>query len=231
MVRAGVAAALVALTFAGAASAEEPALGSRLRPRDDSVVRAPDDATREGHRFMQCIVSKRAPLARRWLDATENGDVTAYGTTLFREVTCNSLATSTMFDVGRRMNFDQDLGRGMVAEALLAAAPRPTMPTLPLERVHTSSWNAFSGRHAVVDDMVVCVAATNPSGTVALLAIEAMTPPEAAAMRDLAPSFGRCLSVEAKLTANRPSMRAARAEALYHRINPVALATVVPERR
>ena len=68
-----------------------------------------------------------------------------------------------------------------------------------------------------MDDMAVCVAATNPSGVRALLATAPASVNEASSMATLSPTLGRCLQANAKLVGNRQSVRAALAEALYHR--------------
>jgi len=97
-------------------------------------------------------------------------------------------------------------------EALQPLAPQPS---------YEREWFMLTGRDRVVDEMAVCVADQTPAGVRALLATKPEGPEELAAVQALSATLGPCLPTGATLKANRQSLRAALAEALYHRAAPV----------
>ncbi|QXQ04849.1 hypothetical protein KX816_11105 [Sphingosinicellaceae bacterium] len=213
------------LAIAGSAAAQDTAIGSRLKAREDVAVRSGQDSITEGHRYLRCVVNKRTGSAERVINATTEAEFEAADRVLSREVTCTSLVASSIQQTGQRLAMDRDVYRGALAEALLGVAGKhPALEPLPLQREYHSPWAGVSGRNLVVEEMATCVAAIAPAGIEALLATKPGSPEDAAAIRALSPSYSTCLTASAKLTANRASMRAAMAEALYHRLHPITLA-------
>lgn len=219
-IRAAACAATAALcVFAAPALAQDAPLGSRLaQPQKMHNASADSRAVIVGHSFAACMVRKRESMARRFLDAATVVEATSASTALFREVGCTNFAGMSGIEDGASVASSTDIWRGFLAEELLKRMPPFTLQPLPRVQDYHSVWLDVSGRHPVVEEMAVCVAATNPAGIVSLLATTPESGEELAAMRSLSPSFGPCLQVDAKLTANRQSMRAALAEAIYHRV-------------
>jgi len=127
------------------------------------------------------------------------------------------------------VNISTDLMRGVLAEAAVAERPEaatlPALPPPPEKADYVRDWFALSGRDPTVDEMAVCVAEQNPMGIRALIATKAETPEEKAAVQSIAPSLGPCLPQGATLKANRESLRAALADAFYHRLTALPRAT------
>lgn len=215
---AGGAMAAAMIVAAAPAFAQDAALGSRLAQRPQTHNASTDSrAVIVGHSFAACITRKRESIARRFIEVTTAEEVDKLETALFREVGCTNMPGMSPIGDGAMVRSATDIWRGMIAEELLrGVAPITLQPLARLPEYH-SLWLAVSGRYPVVEEMAVCVAATNPAGIVALLKTVPESPEEQAAMRAMSPSFGPCLVVNAHLTANRQSMRAALAEALYHR--------------
>jgi hypothetical protein len=215
------------------ALAQEAPLGSRLaQPQRTYNAKVDSRAVIVGHSFAACITRKRESSARRFIEATTAEEVDKIRTALFREVGCTNMPGMSPIGDGAMVASSPDIWRGMIAEQLLRQLPPVTLQPLPRLREYHSPWLAVSGRYPVVEEMAVCVAATNPSAIVSLLATTPESPQEQAAMRAMSPSFGPCLVVNARLTANRQSMRAALAEALYHRAiaEPAAAAAPATEK-
>ena len=105
--------------------------------------------------------------------------------------------------------------RGMVAEALLKKS-KTVGQLAPLARTstYTAGWFALSGRPRAVDEMAMCVAATNPAGIRALLATKPGSPAQRRAFNALSPSLGACLAKGYQLDTRPAGLRAAMAEAL-----------------
>jgi len=214
------------LSIAGSAAAQDTAIGSRLKAREDVSVRSGQDAVEEGHRYMRCIVNKRAGSAERTINATTEADFQKADRVLSREVTCSSLVSTTIQQTGQNIAMSRDVYRGALAEALIGVEGRhPALEPLPLQRDYHSSWSEVSGRNLVVEEMGTCLAAIAPAGVEALLATRPGSPEETAAIRAMSPNFSLCLNANSKLTANRASMRATMVEALYHRLHPIASAS------
>jgi hypothetical protein len=131
--------------------------------------------------------------------------------------------------------FSKGLMRGLVAEAALrdssaAAALRP----LPFQQKrYLRPWFVATGRDPAVDEMSACIADTDPSGVVALIATAPGSSQESWAMSTISPWLGKCLAAGAQLHSDRAALRAALADALYQRVrNPqLSLAPPPPEKR
>jgi len=229
----GVFAFLLAWSFVGSAAVAEdgPPLGSRLGQREQSAVNPRNDAraVRTGHAFARCIVMKRRSAAATFLNAASLEAQQATDRVLSRELGCNNLYTETGMD-GRRVVFPSDIYRGMLAEALIAHdAQFEALPTLERQPGYTRVWFAFTGRPKVVDEMATCVAETGPAQVRTLLASTPESPEERMAMQAIGSFLGPCLRAGATLTSNRQSLRAALAEAYYHRLYAPAEPSAAPE--
>lgn len=219
MMRTGIlACALVALFAASPAFAQDLEIGSLVHKRRAlaSESQSRERATMIWHAYARCVSEKRGATVHRLLDSEDPNEVGQLIPALTREVQCNIAGPDPAS--GWSLNAPFALQRGMYAEALLGKMRHP-LALEPLVRVNEyhSRWAAVSGRDAVVDEMAICVAATNPSGVEALLATETDSPKELTAFGTLAQSFGPCLAANVQLNANRVAIRAALAEALYHR--------------
>ena len=208
------------LVAAAAAAAQDTEIGSRLTKERNIVSSHGTKSSRIGAvDMMTCVVRNRPALAARYLQTTSAVEMKAMAPGLFREISSCPYLGGGEFGTARQVGWSEDVGRGMIAEALLARLPRTVpLPALPLVKEYRSPWADVSGRNSVVEEMAVCVAATNPAAIDALVATTVDTPAESAAIGAVGPSLGPCLSATAKLTANRASLRAALAEALYHRV-------------
>lgn len=219
-----------ALAFAVAAPAlaqSEPPIGSRLGKRDYiRSVHDPKASVRAAHRMAGCTYLKqgsRVNAALASLDAAESRRIIE---NLGSKGTCINLLPREEAAEMQRISYSLEVYRGMLAEAALRQNySRASLPPLPRERVYSRPWFAATGRPNVVDEMAACVADTNPAGVQALLSTMAETAEEGAAVSRLMPSMGPCLTVGAKLNANRQSLRASLAEALYHRFRSPTAAT------
>lgn len=218
--------AAVALGVAGAAAADPP-LGSRIGNRERSNGQAAEEkAARQGHAAAKCMVNKRRQTAERMLASTDAETVKkAYKNLWAGDLTCYSGFEDNDggFVEGRVIDAPFDVMRGMIAEELIKreAAQVAQLPLLqPLNQIYVRPWYAVTNRDPIVDEMATCVADVNPVGTLALFQTEAYTDGEMAVVQSLSPDFGRCLRAGARLTANRQSLRAALAEALYQRTQP-----------
>ena len=202
------------------AAAQDTEIGSHITKERNIVSTHAAKSSRIGAvDMLTCVVRNRPVLSARYLQTTSAVEMQAMEPGLFRETTSCPFLAGSEFTRTRQVGWDQDVGRGIIAEALLARMPRAApLPPLPLVKDYHSPWAAVSGRNAVVEEMAVCVAATNPAAIDALVATTVDTPSESAAIGAVGPSLGPCLSASAKLTANRASLRAALAEALYHRV-------------
>ena len=118
------------------------------------------------------------------------------------------------------------LMRGMLAEQALAGVlpAAQALPVLPARaRGYARPWSAATGRHAGVDEMAACVADTNPSGILALLASAPSSADESKAMAGLDGSIKNCLAANLRLATDALPVRAALADALYQRVRNPAL--------
>lgn len=223
------AAAMLASALLGAMAQAEPRLGSRLIERERTAnAREDGGAVRAAHRFAACLYAKREASVRGFMTSLTPADQERYERNLSRSVECNSSVTLSDGSIaeGARITTSPDVMRGLYAEAILdTIKDDEALQPLSPQPSYTRDWFAITGRDAVVDEMAVCVAEQNPAGIRALLATSAETPEEMAAARALTPTLGPCLPQGATLKANRQGLRAALAEALFHRATAPALAT------
>jgi hypothetical protein len=228
--------AAMALGLAGAA-APDPPLGSRLGNRERSNGEAAEaKSALKGHAAAKCIVNKRGRIAEHMLSSTDPATVKkTYSELWAGDLTCYSgfEDNDAGFVESRVINAPFDVMRGMLAEELVKrkAAQVAQLPLLqPLHQIYVRPWYSVTNRDPIVDEMATCVAEVNPVGTLALFQTDPYSDGEMATIGTLSSDFGRCLRAGAKLTANRQSLRAALAEALYQRTQswPVQAPTPAP---
>lgn len=207
--------------LAGAGQAADTELGSRLKPRlKPESAQESKDARARAYRLLECGVNLNATGMRRVLeDGTQKAYDLAMGQ-MERRRGCNFAGYFGQADYTVYFGFDSATMRGMIAEAFVKKQDGlAQLAANPMQAGYQRPWHAITTRPAAVDEMATCVAETNPAGIASLLATGHGAPEEGQAMRGIAPSLGTCLGAGAKLTANRTAIRAALAEALYHRIH------------
>ena len=225
-----VAIAMVAC-LAGSAALAEPPTGSRLgeRTEEKGLQYNEEESADSARKMAICMVQKRIGMSRAYVMANSREEAAANSAPLFKSISCLSfIQTSHMSDTSV-VHFPDDVLRGMLAEALLAEDGKnaASLPVLPVAKDYSRKWFAATSRNAVIDEMAVCMAETNPAGIVAMLRTEAYSKEERAAFGAITPNLATCLRVGAKLQANRQALRAALADALYQRV--MRPAPVAPE--
>lgn len=126
--------------------------------------------------------------------------------------------------------FSKGLMRGLVAEAALRdSAGAASLQPLPFQQKrYLRPWFAATGRDPAVDEMSACIADTDPSGIVALIATAPGSSQESWALGNISPWLGKCLAAGAQLHSDRAALRAALADALYQRVRDPQLSVVHP---
>lgn len=207
---------------------DDPPLGSRLgKAKSIAVPQSQQEAARAGHRFAGCIYVKQPSAVRAMLNEVDAGTATSRMEKLDSNASCSNLMILAPESNRQMISLPTDIYRGLLAEAALrndyaGVTPQP----LPKQASYERPWFAATGRVRAVDEMGACAADVDPAGVRSLLATTAETAEEKGAIGALAPTLGACLTAGATLNANRQSLRAALAEALYHRIasNPAPAA-------
>lgn len=197
-----------------------PVMAEPARSRNDEEV------LRTAHRLARCQYERRPADVVGVLNANSEADRQKHERRLNRALECrNAMFLDGMWVEGATIHTPPDVLRGMLAEAALFGMKQDdTLEASPAQASYVRQWFAISGRDPVANEMAVCVAEQNPQGIRALLATTAESAEELAAARALSGSLGPCLPQGATLKANRQSLRAALAEALFHRATAPALA-------
>ena len=220
--------ALLLMAAAQPGPSEAPT-GSRLssRPRPGPQLSAKDKAV--GAKAMaDCLYDQNEKLARGVLLASSKAIAEQNIVRMTGNLACSRIRLSNELVEGRIATFSSEVLRGMLAERALAKV-RPqlaALPALPLQKIYQRPWFAVTGRHLTVDEMGACIADINPAGIAALIRTVPTTPEEGQAFAALNADLGKCLRAGTKLQANRQSLRAALAEALFQRLNAPAIPTV-----
>jgi hypothetical protein len=207
-------------------AAADPPLGSRLGTREMGNGEATEaKAALNGHAAAKCIANKRRQMVERMLSSTDAETVKKAYRDMWARLDCYSgfEDNDSGFVEGRVINAPFDVMRGMLAEELIRreAAQVGQLPLMqPLQQIYVRPWYPVTDRDPIVDEMATCVAEVNPVGTLALFQTDPYSDGEMVVVRILSADFGRCLRAGARLTANRQSLRAALAEALYQRTQP-----------
>jgi hypothetical protein len=193
----------------------------RARARNDA------EALRAAYRMARCQYERRPDAVVDTLNAVSDADRDKHQRQLQKIIQChNAMLMDGMWVEGVSVQTPPDVLRGMLAEAALYNMKQDdALDALPAQASYVRPWFAVSGRDPVANEMAVCVAEQNPRGIRTLLATDRESSEELAATRALSGSLGPCLPKGATLKANRQSLRAALAEALFHRATAPALAT------
>lgn len=211
---------LMSATLIASSAMAEPPIGSRLGERTTKVnQRANYDALRTAHRLAECLYYKRSSDVRGFLAARTDTELQRYDRALSKSVECaRAQLTDTPSIEGAAVTAPTDVMRGMYAEAaLLKIKADDALQPLPAQPSYARDWFAVTGRPTAIDEMGACTADQNPAGIRALLATMPESPEEIAATKALGATLGPCLPQGATLKANRQSLRAVLAEALYQR--------------
>ena len=168
--------------------------------------------------YLACAAKRHDAEMHLLLDTKDEGDYRAAADTVTDDAKCDTKDEATATVVYAAFGPERGKLRGMVAEVLLKRSKTASRlaPQAPLS-TYTAGWFAMTGRPQPIDEMAMCVAAINPGGITRLLA----TKPASSAQRDafaaLTPSLGTCLAKGYQLDTKPAGLRAALAEALYHR--------------
>jgi hypothetical protein len=185
---------------------------------------APNTAQRYG----ACVAQSRPAQARELLRASSPADLEQPLHSLVNDDRCVSQAFGNEPFSASDEAFSTPTLRGNLAEQLLLtkSAAVAALQPLPLEQKrYTRPWFAATGRHPAVDEMAVCMAATNPAGIAALIKTSPGSWDEGAAFEAMSPALTKCLSAGTKIEVNRRAIRAALADALYQRVTNPLLST------
>lgn len=176
---------------------------------------APDVLMRD---YITCAAGVREAQMRTLLDTKADGDYRAAALSVTDADKCARSDAAVTAPLLAAFGPERGKFRGMVAEALLKKS-KSVDRLAPLARVstYTAGWSTMSGRPRAVDEMAMCVAATNPAGIRALLATKPNSSGQRQAFTALTPSLGVCLAKGYQLDIRPTGLRAALAEALYHR--------------
>jgi hypothetical protein len=215
---------LVAAAVAQPQAGELPT-GSRLagRPLLGPQLTAKDQAL--GAKAMaDCMYDQNVELARAVLLAANKEFADNAIRRLSGNINCSRLSVGNDLVQARVAKFSSEVLRGMLAErSLVKAGPAlAALPALPLQKVYQRPWFAVTGRHLSVDEMGACIADTNPAGIAALIRTVPTSREEGAAFGALGANLSECLRAGTKLQANRQSLRAALADALFQRLHAPA---------
>jgi hypothetical protein len=174
-----------------------------------------DDVLRK---YVACAAKRQDGQMRVMLNTKDEGEYRAAALAFASEPRCirdDADYTAVLFAT---MNSDRGKLRGMVAESLLSRSKSVRqLPAVPQEKVYTANWFANSGRTRAVDEMAMCAAATNPVGVLTLLATKPGSDRQRSAFTGLTSTLGACLAKGYQLDTKPAGLRAALAEALYHR--------------
>jgi len=182
-------------------------------------VAAPAQSTDDVLRgYVACAVKRDEAVMQTMLDAWEEGAYRAAAQTFSEDARCmgdDAVATTVVVST-----FNQDRGklRGMVAEALIkrSSTARRLAP-MPKAATYSAAWFPMTSRVTAIDEMAACVAAIDPAGVQKLIATQPSSAAQKQAFVALTPSLGTCLAKGYQLDTKPPALRAALAEALYHR--------------
>lgn len=181
--------------------------------------------TRAGHKLAQCLYSKRKADVLGALNAASADQAKRFSRTLRNGTACRDVTVTTREIEGGSIVAPEDVLRGMLAEAALGRIHAvSSLAPVTGATSYWRSWFVATGRHAAVDEMAVCTAEVNPGAVLGLLKTAPDSAEELATAQSLSATLGPCLPQGATLKANRQSLRAALAEALYHRAAAPAMA-------
>jgi len=199
--------------------------GALLAPAGAAhAARSGPEFTRAGHKLAQCLYTKRKSDVLAMLGATSADQAQRYDRILRNGNACSDVTVNTREIEGGSVNAPADILRGMLAEAALGKIDTRSLAPVAAPANYQRSWFVATGRNPAVDEMAVCTAEMNPAGIHALLKTTPDSGEELAAAQSLGATLGPCLPQGATLKANRQALRAALAEAIYHRVTAPAVA-------
>ena len=193
-----------------------------------ALIASPAAAANVAQRYATCVAQSHPAQARELLQASSSADLARPYRSLVDDDRCLSQAFGGQAFSASDEAFSTPTLRGNLAEQLLLSqsAAIAALKPLPLEQKrYTRPWFAATGRHPAVDEMAVCMAATNPAGIAALMKTSPGSWEEGAAFDALSPALTKCLSAGTKIEVNRQAIRAALADALYQRVTNPLLST------
>ena len=168
--------------------------------------------------YVTCAAGSRDAQMRALLDTKAEEDYRAAALSVNDVGKCATSDAAVTAPLLAAFGSERGKFRGMVAEALLKRSTTVgTLAALPKVSNYTAGWFAMTGRPQAVDEMAMCVAATNPAGIMALLNTKPGSSWQRQTLTALTPSLGACLAKGYQLDTKPAGLRAALAEALYHR--------------
>lgn len=202
----------------------QPRTGSRLGDRlEQGDAMKIEDAVANSRTLARCIVSSRDRTAIRFLTTLDAEDYENASNLLFRDVACDFFRGAGALTESIQSRNSPASMRGLIAEAILEKrgnldVGEPSLPVLAMQEGYDRDWFSMTQRPATVDAMAACFADTQPSLIYTLLRTEANSKAEGTAIGNVAAELGPCLIAGAELQANVFTLRAALAEAYFHRI-------------
>ncbi|NUR10589.1 MAG: hypothetical protein HOQ20_01905 [Bradyrhizobium sp.] len=178
--------------------------------------------------YAACVAQSHVEQARELLRAARADAATQSYRALINDDRCLAQAFGNEPFSASDDAFSTPTLRGNLAERLLLTQPTAVaaLQPLPLEQKrYTRPWFAATGRHPAVDEMAVCMAATNPGGIAALIKTDPGSWEEREAFQAITPAMAKCLSAGTQLDVSPPAIRAALADALYQRLTNPMLST------
>ena len=218
-------ASAIGLSVSVAAMAEPP-IGSRLGDRMTKNGRENEAlSAQHGHEFASCLVNRRGLKAEALLrQKTEQGYEAAEKKLFEGQLDCFNMWDDALhITEGRSFSMPPEVLRGFLAEEMIKRdqARFGVLPALQRQLTYSRDWFGGTNRHVAVDEMATCVSETAPAQTMALIRAAPYSEAESNAFGELGPSLGACLQAGTKVDANRQTLRAALADALYQRVaNP-----------
>ena len=179
-------------------------------------------------RYAACLAQSHVAQARELLRTSTASAANLPYRGMVQDDRCVSQAFGSQVFSPADEAFSTPTLRGNLAEQLLLKqdAAVAALKPLPLEQKrYTRPWFAATGRHPAVDEMAVCMAATNPGGIAALIRTSPASGEEGAAFEAMSPALVKCLSAGTQLNVSRQAIRAALADALYQRLTNPLLST------
>lgn len=221
----GAALAFAITGFAGVAQSE-PATNTKLKERVTTrTINDRDYAIASAHGLAACLYGRRPISVINHLDSFDAIKRKEAALGLSRPVECDNFLPTNETVRQESASVFPPVWRGMLAEAVIRSKGllkpnAPLMPALAVVIEYKRDWFALTGRHADVDSMAVCVAESNPAIVVSLLRTKPQSTEEKAAVHAVVDALGPCLREGMTLSANGLSIRAALAEAYFHRALP-----------
>jgi hypothetical protein len=171
--------------------------------------------------YVACLEQRRSNDVQSLLRTTDGGTARR----AYERLNENGDCVSRVFGASQydpsETSMSMAMLRGRLAQQVLLSNEEEVqqLAALPLQQKrYLRNWFPATGRNLSVDEMGACMADIDPGGVLSLVETAEGSADEAAAIAALAPNLGKCLSVGTRLEADRQSLRAALADALYQRV-------------